>query len=711
MEKGLLNNNFSISATKLSANVVVFTDGKDKKIGTLSVVDGEFVFNPPYSNVSSNLKDSGGLLGSSGSNYGDYLYWNNNQKPYKWAVDGEKIHLGSNAGQTGQGEYAIAIGAKAASLDQPPRSIVINASGEPLNPVKSDALYVRPVRENDREGITGVFSGVTGVSSTQPTNVLSYNTDSKEITHRELGLYNDLIDFKPNIVSNYNIIPKNDALALSGITGAVGMNLGSEEVYWNTVYAKEIKMSKNTMYVVDPATKEEMSIKYNPATLEATISNGSYTVTGVTTSQIIPGQIDANLLPFNGFSFVGKFNPESYARTANSFSDQTLYMTYNMTYDEITEPFPIPSVAPVITTNYLYQRLGGIYYTIDGITDSNGINLTFSKLTATTDLTDYDRDSVGIITSPFTESKVETFNLKNNAMLIFTVALEPNPLVRGNIDISLYWTQIEFKVPLNGITTSNIVNDAITNLKLADLSVATRNLQNASVTTDKIAPYAINNFNLNNNVITTRTIQNASVTSEKLAISAVKSDNVENGSITFAKLSPDIQKIISSTNNDISAAILETLSNEFNKVSAALEVARQETVIVNQNWEKRVLAMEEYIQVMASTYSIDIPNGVYDYNAGRQNLINRISISHLTDAALRAITLQMNVYTYNIFYGELHLYYRNRMLISKIKKNNFDTSGVASVTIDASIFNASLPVFLELYDLSSNLIFSKTINF
>jgi hypothetical protein len=109
-----------------------------------------------------------------GTAYGQYIYYNNNS----WVVGSDQIHLGTNAGEIGQGDDAIAIGKNAGNIAQEERSIaigvsageinqgsnaiaigalagyynqannttVINATGGALNADISDALYIKPIR-------------------------------------------------------------------------------------------------------------------------------------------------------------------------------------------------------------------------------------------------------------------------------------------------------------------------------------------------------------------------------------------------------------------------------------------------------------------------------------------------------------------------------------------------------------------------------------
>jgi hypothetical protein len=74
------------------------------------------------------------------------------------------IAIGINSGRDSQGTNAIAIGNSAGRTDQHQNSIILNASGTTLNSVTQDAFYVAPIRD------------------ASSTNLLQYNTSSKEIS-------------------------------------------------------------------------------------------------------------------------------------------------------------------------------------------------------------------------------------------------------------------------------------------------------------------------------------------------------------------------------------------------------------------------------------------------------------------------------------------------------------------------------------------------
>ena len=114
-----------------------------------------------------------------GINYSDYLFWNGSD----WQVDGNRIHLGTNAGQTNQssnsiaigvlagnisqGTNAIAIGQYAGQTNQPANSIVLNASGATMSGTTQSGFYVNPVRN------------ITGPQA------LFYTPSTREITYSD----------------------------------------------------------------------------------------------------------------------------------------------------------------------------------------------------------------------------------------------------------------------------------------------------------------------------------------------------------------------------------------------------------------------------------------------------------------------------------------------------------------------------------------------
>ena len=97
------------------------------------------------------------------------------------------VSLGVGAASTLQGSAAIAIGYKAGAESQPPSSIVINASGQALSGVSTNALYIAPVRNASgpsimmydtltKEAVQGTTFGGTLMVSTLLGSTMSTST-------------------------------------------------------------------------------------------------------------------------------------------------------------------------------------------------------------------------------------------------------------------------------------------------------------------------------------------------------------------------------------------------------------------------------------------------------------------------------------------------------------------------------------------------------
>ena len=573
------------------------------------------------------------------------------------------IAIGNQAGQNTQGQYAIAIGYSAGQMTQPNNSIIISGGSAGLDATAQNALYIQPIREETPVGVTGTFTGDTGVSSTQLTNVLSYDTDTKEISYRNLGLYRDTTTL-PNtgsednyrIISNYSIVPKIDGISGPG----VGYSLGNSGAWWKSLYATEIYMSKNTMYVVDPETNNQMVMSYDPATLSTTISNQESTVKSVTTSKVIPNQIDASLLPFTGLSFMGSLNPNLCIDEDGSINLQTLFMLYTLKYDIRPSSYGVEG-PPTKSTIEMFQTLNGVFYVVKGLESGQKVNAQVYKMRADTNLAGLSKNGEGYVTSEFETFEPEILSLENNDNLFLTLALQS--IQRDGVTVVQLvakWTQINFKIPINGVTTYNIEDNAITNpklfasavtnekladfsvsnYKLADPSVTTTKLYdgavttdkladpsvteskivNGAVTTDKLADPSVTTTKLVDGAVTTSKIQDAAISTDKLATPAVTTIKIVDGAVTTSKLaSPSVSeiKIVDGavTYNKLSAQVQGMLLQSGGNTSI-----EQLTTELNET-KAKVAAMEEFISVFMKTYTINLPNNdAYTYTGIKQNI-------------------------------------------------------------------------------------------
>jgi hypothetical protein len=719
----------SIVTNDIYTSDIIFTSEDGASLGSLRINDeGKFEFTPSLSNLSESTgtNENGNSI-DLGTNYSDYLYYDNSDQ--KWKIDGSKVHIGSNAGQTGQGINSIAIGSGAGKTNQHDHSIVINATGTEMNSAGIGQTHIKPIREQLPTGISNI-GNISVVSnngqttetilgfpnqavSSQSTNVMSYNSESGEVTFRELGLYHDTVNgFQTvgsedtnRIISKYSIIPNINASKIN----STGYNLGSKGASWNTVYTKDIFISTNTMYVEDETTGSTMIVKYDPDSLSTTLSNEKITVKSVNTSSSIPGQIDPSLLPFTGLSFIGQFNPVLYSTNVGSnFDTQTENMLQTLNYSVINSPVTFDSHTP-ITTNNIFKMLSGVYFTVYS-PNIPIIPMTFSTLRAETDLQDFDKRLIGNITSNFVASNPVTYNLKDNDTLILSIILQYNEQDSTKIDIIVHWSQVEFKVPIGGVSTLNIMDYAVTNLKLANNSVNTINLINFSVTNDKLADnsistdklidYSVNNNKLANNSIGTSKLIDSCVTNSKLSTNCVSQDNIKNGAVTYTKLSSEVQTLISNSGNSASQESVSTLINLVNSLNTKLSETQDELLQIKKNYENKFLAIEEYIQNMQKTYIISrAGQSNFTFDGSFQNIMS--SGINLVATTSTNIVIELNKYIYNILNNKLSVIDRTGTIIQTLTRSNFD-----SINYRATIntINEQKPLTLEIRDLSEKVI-------
>ena len=617
-------NYLEVLTKKLNTNEILFKDEVGEITGSLHVENEKIFFNSSGNGMEYILNKPQGI-GASGVNHGEYLYWDTNKDPPNWSVGGNQVNIGTNAGKTGQGAFAIAIGAYAGFTGITSNNIVINATGRDLPAEKSNALYIAPIQYETQTGVTGDFT--TGVSSTQNTNIVSYNPTTKEVTYRDLGLYNDdtpnlLItgsETSQRIIATNSIIPNINGL--KGTTGqGVGLSLGHESAYWNAIYAREVYTTNNTIYITDPITNEQMAIKYDPANLSSTVSNSNITVQNVTTSKVIPGQIDSSLLPFTGLSFMGVLNGDNYVSTiGDSFIHQTLKLMHTLDSVIITQ-IPVYTQPTTYRTNDIFQRISGSYYTVSGVNNPQGITIKIPELVADTDLPGFDKFIIGEITTTFSIYQEKEITIKDNDMLIISCGLISNPNDITKISLLVQWNRIEFRVPINGISTFNIVDKSITDIKLADYSVTNVKiadnsidnvkLMNNSVTERNIDNYSVTNLKLANNSVSNRTILDESVTENKLANTSVSTNKIKPNVVTFDKLSTNVQDLIinKGSASELSQALYDALNESIVYSNNLIDRLNQEIITLketNSRWQQKFDAIDDYIEKMAMTYVIE----------------------------------------------------------------------------------------------------------
>jgi len=127
----------------------------------------------------------------------------------------------------------------------------------------------------------------------------------------------------------------------------------------------------------------------------------------------------------------------------------------------------------------------------------------------------------------------------------------PNPIINNGVITTT-------KLADNSVTTSKIVDASVTSAKLANNSVTTSKIVDASVTIAKLAAGVIPtslppngtaggdltgsypNPIINNGAITSGKIADGAITNAKVADNAITTSKVVDGSITMAKLGPDV---------------------------------------------------------------------------------------------------------------------------------------------------------------------------
>ena len=110
------------------------------------------------------------------------------------------IAIGNEAGRDGQGSHCVAIGNSAGKgTAQPANSIIINASGDPLEGGSSSSFYVKPIRQSPDESI------------------LYYNRTSGEITYERA--------FSTGQFSSVNLTTADEEKELLSLSSGAGNNV------------------------------------------------------------------------------------------------------------------------------------------------------------------------------------------------------------------------------------------------------------------------------------------------------------------------------------------------------------------------------------------------------------------------------------------------------------------------------------------------------
>jgi hypothetical protein len=220
------------------------------------------------------------------------------------------VSIGDTAGNYFQGDYAIAIGFKAGANSQHANSIILNASSTQLDNTTS-GLFIDPVR-NDAT----------------PTNILYYNTTTKEISYGSgyslptattSVLGGVKVDGTTITISN-GIISGANTYVLPTATTSV---LGGVKVDGTTITISNGIISGANTYVLPTATTSVLGgVKVDGSSItinNGTISSATYTLPTSTTSVLGGVKIDGSTITINN----GTISSTNSSVTTESFTGLT----------------------------------------------------------------------------------------------------------------------------------------------------------------------------------------------------------------------------------------------------------------------------------------------------------------------------------------------------------------------------------------------------
>lgn len=289
-----------------------------------------------------------------------------------------------------------------------------------------------------------------------------------------------------SILVNTSLVPANNTYTL-----------GNDTNYWSSIYTSTLFIRPNTIYVVDDNGKQ-ISISYNVDKGTSFITKDDITVETVTTSKNIPGIIDPSLLPFSGLSFSSKINISDFKQNiGNSLVTQLLYSLYTLDKSIINSHFSIPLHIIEHSAPKLMNLLNGNYYIVEN-TNRNIEEIKLPKIRASTNFGT--TQGTVDITSLFIIESEENISITDGDILIIYSSYVPNG---DNYDIIFGFQNINFRLPINSIVNSNIVDNTITTSKLRDNTITENKIANSSISLRTLSNDVINllNRNIDNNGI------------------------------------------------------------------------------------------------------------------------------------------------------------------------------------------------------------------
>jgi len=333
----------------------------------------------------------------------------------------------------------------------------------------------------------------TNVHLVDSINTLSFQTIKGEtITTDYISTFTNT---KSSIIVNTSLIPaRND------------FTLGDNINYWSSIYTKTLVIRPNTIHVVDD-DGNKMSISYDLNKGTSLITTDDITVETVTTSKNMPGQIDPSLLPFSGLTFASKIDITQYKQNvSNSLVNQLINSIYILDKSVITTNIEIPRTIPEYDITKIIEVLNGNYYIVINSNKSTE-QISLPKIKASTNFT----TSTGSlnITSPFTIVSEELVDITDGDILIIYYSYIPNGT---EVDIIFGFQNINFRLPINSVSNTNILDNTLTTSKLKDGSITNNKLSSGSVSlrtlSDDVINYINNNVSDNNQISTIVSLYN-----------------------------------------------------------------------------------------------------------------------------------------------------------------------------------------------------------
>ena len=270
--------------------------------------------------------------------------------------------------------------------------------------------------------------------------------------------------------------------------------LGTETRPWSSIYTKELVISPNTIVVLGDDGKK-MSISYDINNGTSFITHNEVTVQTVTTSKNVPGVIDPSLISFTGLSFASKINVTEYKNNVgDSLFDMLLNSIYTLDVNVNTTRFNPPDSIPDYSINMINDSLNGKYYIVQN-NNKNNEQILLPKIKASLNSTKVD------LTSQFSLVSQELVTVTDGDILIIVSSCIPNG---DNFDFYFGIQNINFRLPINSVNNTNIIDNSITESKIVNQTISNIKLANKAITLRTLADDVID-------LILSKTVDNSTI--------------------------------------------------------------------------------------------------------------------------------------------------------------------------------------------------------